>query len=85
MYQELLGEARFYALLLKFDEDLAEKARTLGCPRCGKVLHVGDYARKPRAVPAGLGERYRKRLSFCCADRQCRKRRTPASDSRSRT
>jgi hypothetical protein len=30
-------------------------------------------------VPAGLGERYHERLSFCCADRQCRKRRTPAS------
>lgn len=79
MYQELLGEVGFYRLLLRFDEDLAAAARTLGCWRCGKRLHVADYARKPRGVPAGLGERYHERLSFCCADRQCRKRRTPPS------
>lgn len=79
MYQELLGEVGFYRLLLRFDEDLAAAARTLGCWRCGKKLHVSDYARKPRGVPGGLGERYHERLSFCCADRQCRKRRTPPS------
>jgi hypothetical protein len=79
MYQELLGEAGFYRLLLRFDEDLAAATRLLGCWRCGRKLHVADYARKPRGVPAGLGERYHERLSFCCADRQCRKRRTPAS------
>jgi hypothetical protein len=79
MYQELLGEVGFYRLLLRFDEDLAAASRELGCWRCGKKLHVADYARKPRGVPAGLGERYHERLSFCCADRQCRKRRTPAS------
>jgi hypothetical protein len=79
MYQGLLGEVPFYRLLLRFDEDLAATARGLGCWRCGKRLHVADYARKPRGVPAGLGERYHRRLSFCCADRQCRKRRTPAS------
>ncbi len=79
MYQELLGEVGFYRLLLRFDEDLAAAGRELGCWRCGKKLHVSDYARKPRGVPAGLGERYHERLSFCCADRQCRKRRTPAS------
>ena len=28
---------------------------------------------------AGLGERYNERFSFCCADRECRKRRTPES------
>jgi len=79
MYQELLGEVGFYRLLLRFDEDLAAVARVLGCWRCGRRLHVADYARKPRGVPPGLGERYHERLSFCCSDRQCRKRRTPAS------
>lgn len=79
MYQELLGEVGFYRLLLRFDEDLAAASRELGCWRCERRLHVSDYARKPRGVPAGLGERYHERLSFCCADRQCRKRRTPAS------
>jgi hypothetical protein len=79
MYQQLLGEREFYRLLLRFDEDLAVAERALGCRRCGKVLHVGHYARKPRGAPPGLGEPYSKRFSFCCADRQCRKRRTPPS------
>src|SRR4030095_8982395 len=29
--------------------------------------------------PAGLGEAYDRRFSFCCARRNCRKRKTPAS------
>jgi hypothetical protein len=76
MYEELLGESGFYRLLLRFDEDLAAATRVLGCWRCGKALHVADFTRKPRGVPAGLGERYNERFSFCCAGRQCRKRRT---------
>jgi hypothetical protein len=76
MYEELLGESGFYRLLLRFDEDLAEATRVLGCWRCGKALHVADFARKPRGVPAGLGECYNERFSFCCVGRQCRKRRT---------
>jgi hypothetical protein len=79
MYQELLRDSGFYRLLLRFDEDLAEATRGLGCWRCGKKLHVGHFARKPRGIPPDLGEEYAKRFSFCCADRQCRKRRTPAS------
>ena len=66
-------------MLLRIDEDLAVQTRALGCWRCGKVLHAGDFTRKPRAVPPGLGERYCRRMSFCCADRQCRKRRTAPS------
>jgi hypothetical protein len=76
MYEELLGESGFYRLLLRFDEDLAARTRVLGCWHCGKALHVADFTRKPRGVPAGLGERYNERFSFCCAGRQCRKRRT---------
>jgi hypothetical protein len=76
MYEELLGDIGFYRLLLRFDEDLAAATRALGCWRCGKALHVADFRRKPRGVPPGLGERYRERFSFCCVDRQCRKRRT---------
>lgn len=79
MYQGLLGEVGFYRLLLRFDEEVAAQERALGCGRCGQVLHVADFTRKPRGVPPGLGERYCERLSFCCADRQCRKRRTPPS------
>ena len=79
MYQGLLGEVGFYRLLLRFDEEMAAATRALGCWRCGKVLHVADFTRKSRGVPPRLGERYCERLSFCCADRQCRKRRTPPS------
>jgi hypothetical protein len=76
MYEELFGKVGFYRLLLRFDEDLAAGTRVLGCRRCGKALHVADFTRKPRGVPPALGERYNERFSFCCAGRQCRKRRT---------
>ena len=79
MYQGLLGEVEFYRLLLRLDEETATATQALGCWRCGKVLHVADFTRKPRGVPPGLGERYCERLSFCCADRQCRRRRTSPS------
>ncbi len=76
MYEELLDESGFYRLLLRFDEDLAARTRVLGCWRCGKALHVADFTRKPRGFPPGLDEGYNERFSFCCAGRQCRKRRT---------
>jgi len=79
MCQQLLGDAAFYRLLLRFDEDLAAAERVLGCRVCGKRLEVGDFRRKPRGLAIELGERFAERLSFCCADRTCRKRRTPAS------
>lgn len=79
MNQGLLGEPGFHRALLRFDEDLAATTRALGCWRCGKALHVADFTRKPRGMPPGLGERYCERFSFCCADRQCRKRRTAPS------
>jgi hypothetical protein len=78
MYETVLGDAAFYRLLLRFDEDLAQAERTLGCRVCGKRLEVGDFRRKPRGVALDLGERFTRRFSFCCADRDCRKRRTPA-------
>jgi hypothetical protein len=76
---KVLGEAAFYRLLMHFDEDLAAAERTLGCRVCGKRLEVADFRRKPRGVAIPLPERFAERLSFCCADRSCRKRRTPAS------
>lgn len=79
MCQKLLGDAAFYRLLLRFDEDLAAAERTRGCRVCGKRLEVSDFRRKPRGLGIALPERFAVRLSFCCADRSCRKRHTPAS------
>jgi hypothetical protein len=79
MDQALLTDPRFHRLLLGFDQDLAATARAAGCPRCRGVLHSARFVRKPRAMPAGLGEEFRQRLSFCCAIEGCRKRITPPS------
>jgi hypothetical protein len=50
---KLLHDARFYALLLKFDEDLEAEVCAAGCP-CGGRLDAGHYARKPRGGRATL-------------------------------
>ena len=78
MYQTILNEASFYRQLVKFDEDLAEQARQMGCA-CGGKLHSARYPRKPRGVPEELEKDYSKRWSFCCAEEGCRKRTTPGS------
>jgi len=79
MSEALLTDLRFHRLLLAFDEDLAALARAGRCRRCGGVLHSARYRRKPRGLPAGLGEEYRRRFSFCCAARECRTRKTAKS------
>jgi hypothetical protein len=79
MDEALLTDARFHRLLLGFDQDLARSARAAGCPYCRGVLHSARYWRKPRALPAGLGDEFRQRLSFCCAVENCRQRTTPPS------
>ena len=79
MYQAVLADARFHEQLLAFDRDLSATARAARCWRCGGVLHSASYDRKPRGCPAGLGEAYAERFSFCCAVDGCRKRTTPPS------
>lgn len=74
----LLADARFYALLLEIDKDLAREVRDARCP-CGGPLHAGHYARRPRGGPAALPEGYEKRYSFCCGREGCRARATPPS------
>lgn len=69
----ILKDARFFKLLEQVDQDLAAEARREGCPRCGAVLHRGNYERKPRGGPMA----WDRRLSFCCS--RCRRRRTPVS------
>lgn len=78
LYQRLLGDASFFALLLRYDEDLAGAERALGCP-CGGRLHRADYRRKPRGGPPGMSREQEVRLSLCCARDGCRRRCTPAS------
>lgn len=79
MYQAVLADAKFHEQLLVFDRDLAASARAARCWLCGGALHSAAYDRKPRGCPAGLGQEYAKRFSFCCAVDGCRTRTTPAS------
>ncbi len=79
MYQAVLADAKFHEQLLAFDRDLAASARAARCWRCGGALHSGSYARKPRGVPAGLGQEHAEHFSFSCAVDGCRKRTTPTS------
>ena len=77
MYAAVLADSRLDTLLQRLDEDLAAEQRAGGCPRCGGVLHSARYRRKPRGVPTGET----RRLSFCCAVQDCRKRATPIACS----
>ena len=46
----LLGDPKFFTLLLRIDHDLAEQVRASRC-RCGGALHRADCPRKPRGGP----------------------------------
>lgn len=79
MWHELVGdESAFFASLIENDEKLATAVRQRGCP-CGGRLDRADYPRKPRGVPEEWDSAFSRRISFCCAERGCRKRSTPAS------
>lgn len=79
MCHRLLADARFPALILKFDEDLAVAVRAVGCEECGGRLDSAPYPRKPRGAMIALPAAYSSRISFCCAVRGCRVRHTPPS------
>jgi hypothetical protein len=76
---KLFGDAEFYHVVARLDDDLAEATRRGRCCKCGGVLHSAIYPRKPRGGPADLPASYRERASFCCAVDGCRKRATPPS------
>jgi len=78
-YQALWADARFHQLLLAIDAEIAATCRAAGCPICSGTLHSAQFHRKPRGCPAGLGQAYDMRCSFCCSQEGCRKRTTPAS------
>lgn len=79
MSHNLLGDERFHRLLLVVDQEIAQEAREKGCAVCKGPLHSGNYARKPRGRPPGLGEEHDLRLSLCCGRKGCRKRLLPMS------
>jgi hypothetical protein len=79
VYQAVLADAKFHEQLLVFDRDLSATTRAAGCGQCGGALHAAPFGRKPRGGPAGLGQDYGRRFSFCCAVDGCRKRATPPS------
>jgi hypothetical protein len=75
----MLADAQFHEQLLVFDRDLSATTRAAGCGQCGGALHSAPFGRKPRGGPAGLGQDYARRFSFCCSMDGCRKRTTPPS------
>lgn len=77
MYHELFRSASFWAFLFSVDQDLAKATHEEGCS-CGGRLHRANYLRKPRGCET-LPESYERRLSFCCSQDGCRKRKTPPS------
>lgn len=79
MIEEVVRSVRFYSLLFQFDMEMAEKARQLGCERCGGRLDRGTYTRKPRGSPIEIPEEYCTRQSLCCSREGCRSRKLPPS------
>lgn len=80
LYRELLGDVRFFELLLKVDEERAARVQALGCPHCGGRLHAGHFERKPRGALLGAAtppEGFTLRFDWCCAE--CRRRTLPPS------
>ena len=73
-YQSHLVDQELHQLLEKVDADLAQEAWQKGCLYCRGKLHRADYDRKPRGGP-----QWERRYSYCCAEEDCRRRRTPES------
>lgn len=79
MVPNILRDRRFLELLQRFDQELAEQARSAGCQFCGGVLHMARYARKPRGLCKEFESVLFIRQSLCCAQDGCRRRTTPPS------
>lgn len=75
----LLCDSTLYLWLMEVDRDLARQAKAGNCLWCGGRLDSAVYPRKPRGGPADLADDYSTRLSFCCAQENCRRRMTPPS------
>lgn len=69
---------KFFEMLEAADRQVAVQVRQRGC-ECGGRLHRADYPRKPRGVPEECEPYVNRRISFCCAEPECRSRSTPPS------
>ena len=78
MWHALLRDTRFFDLLFRLDQDLADQAQSQGCP-CGGRLDRASYPRKPRGGPGDLPPEQERRQSFCCHLDGCRSRTKPPS------
>jgi hypothetical protein len=79
LYRSLLSDARFHTLLLAFDRDLADAARSAGCARCSGVLPFRPLLAQATRPCLRLGREHDQRFSFCCAVDGYRSRATPPS------
>lgn len=79
MCHAFINETSFYDFLYQVDLDIASKVQQQSCQYCAGTLHSARYPRKPRGSRHCLTEDYETRLSFCCAEEDCRRRTTPAS------
>jgi hypothetical protein len=81
MLHELGLEREIFAVLLRWDFELARAVAREGCQHCGGPLHQGNYARKPRGgwLDADLGDAFALRHSLCCGRGGCRRRALPPS------
>lgn len=77
--QNHLADPEIYQFLEKVDLDLAEIVREAGCVFCFGTLHRAFYKRKPRGVDVWPKDEEPRRCSFCCDQKDCRRRHTPPS------
>lgn len=72
------GHTAFFHSLLEIDRAIAKLTEDSGCPKCGSILDVRNFPRKPRGV-VGIESCFELRFSFCCRKDGCRKSVTPPS------
>jgi hypothetical protein len=79
MLFNILKITEFFKILFLIDVDMAERFMLTDCPKCGARLHRGNYSRKPYGIPENIPDEWLIRHSFCCSNRNCRRRVLPPS------
>ncbi len=71
---------KFLEILRELDYETATQVSRAGrCAACGGRLHRADYPRVGYGVFGEALKLFSRRVSFCCAERECRRRFTPPS------